>query len=79
MSEYDWTVDQAYREYAALRAQRDRLLTVARALVQRLDECDKPLFAALTVAQLHGAPYSGPQYGEELEAARSIIEEIEGK
>jgi hypothetical protein len=50
----------------------DSLLAAARALVAKLDECNEPLKSVCIAAHIHGAPYDGPLFGDELEALRAL-------
>jgi hypothetical protein len=48
----------------------DELVT---ALVAKLDECQPHIDGAFQFMAMHGAEYSGPQYGVELDALRAAL------
>jgi hypothetical protein len=50
-----------------------RLRAAARALVAKLDECGPAIDDAFTHRQMRVGPYTGPNYGEELEALREAL------
>lgn len=56
---------------------RDELEQAARALVAKLDECDRHITNAFMMETVRGRPYSGPQYGEELKALRAALTHTE--
>ncbi len=42
-------------------------------LVQKLDVMEKPVNDALTIAHVHGHPYSGPTWEKELASAKKVL------
>ena len=46
---------------------------VLRNLVDKLDTIDKAVTGVFVMAKIHGCEYSGPNYGEELKAARKVL------
>ena len=51
-----------------------QLETVLRALVKKLEEIGKATEGVFTMAWAHGMEYKGPNYGEELAAAKKLLE-----
>ena len=47
---------------------------VLRNLVDKLDAIDKVVTGVFVMAAIHGCEYSGPNYGEELKAARKVLD-----
>jgi len=45
-----------------------------RALVKKLEEISKATEGIFTMAWAHGMEYKGPNYGEELTAAKKLLE-----
>jgi len=74
ISEHNAKVEAMARATAA-EARVAQLETALNGLVNRLDEAhaDPRYKAVWTIAQLHGAPYSGPTYTAELAAARTAL------
>jgi len=54
----------------------ERVREAATALVAKLDECDPHLTSMFSFALAHDHLYSGPTYGEELEALRAAIRSL---
>jgi len=54
----------------------ERVREAAVALVAKLDECDPHLTSVFSFALAHDHLYSGPTYGEELEALRAAIRSL---
>lgn len=52
---------------------------LARALVEKLDECLPGIESAFAFQWAHGIEYSGPQYGEALEALRAALSQPIGQ
>ena len=50
-----------------------QLETVLRALVKKLDEVGEATKGIFTMAWAHGMEYKGPNYGEELAAAKKLL------
>jgi hypothetical protein len=46
---------------------------LARAFIAKLDECQPYIDTAFVQMANHGMPYTGPQYGEELDALRAAL------
>jgi deoxyxylulose-5-phosphate synthase len=58
----------------------DEVAEAARALVAKLDECDKHISGAFFMAYGRmGASYTGPTYGEELETLRETLASLKDK
>jgi hypothetical protein len=49
------------------------------ALCDKLDLVDKATLGTFTMAQIHGMPYSGPNWSDEYKAARALLAEPAGK
>jgi len=62
---------QMFARHRASEAERVR--EAATALVAKLDECDPHLTSMFSFALAHDHLYSGPTYGEELEALRAAV------
>jgi len=55
------------------------IVEAARALLEKLDaiEAHGGALNAFNIAAIHGCPYTGPQYGEDMEALRTAIDAAE--
>ena len=53
----------------------EELKAAARALCERLREVDADIGGAFAFMAIHGMPYTGPNYGEELKALEDILAE----
>lgn len=51
----------------------DSVEVAAKALVAKLDECLPHIDNAFVMEAIRGRPYSGPQYGKELETLRTAL------
>jgi hypothetical protein len=56
-----------------LREENARIVTLANALVAKLDECERHITDAFLHRQLRCGDYTGPNYGEELKALRAAL------
>ena len=63
---------------ALLESQLMRMRIGLQLLVNRLDQIDKDesLLGVFHIAELHGVKYEGPTWGDELAAAKKLLEEI---
>lgn len=60
----------------ALEAQDDEIRDLKRALKALADKCaamEEPLNAVCAISAVHGFPYNGPQFGDELAAAYEAL------
>ena len=67
---------------AALAAARDEVARTLRPLVEKLDEIGPDPGGVFSFAANHGLVYAGPNYAEELAAARAAVvalDKLEGK
>jgi len=67
------TTDEMEKRALVAEAELTRLREALSALVDKLDECKPYVDGAFTFQQLHGGRYTGPNYGDELLAARAAI------
>jgi len=63
----------AWNTRASTASEAERVREAAAALVAKLDECDPHLTSMFSFALAHDHLYSGPTYGEELEALRAAL------
>jgi len=66
----------AWNTRASTASEAERVREAASALVAKLDECDPHLTSMFSFALAHDHLYSGPTYGEELEALRAAIRSL---
>lgn len=66
MAEPTWAADRITELEEALRE-----------LVNALDRCRPEIEGAFAMARIHGIPHAGETYGDELEAARRLLQHAE--
>lgn len=54
-------------------AREKRYRDALEALIVKLDACEPQLNGCIQISTVHGFPYTGPNYGNELEAARELM------
>lgn len=76
--ELDWDRNARYAEFIA---KAPAVFNALAALVAQLERvhADKAYQSVWTINQVHAGQYRGPQYTEQLEAAKKVLEGHEGK
>lgn len=78
---FDEGLKKAFDLCGVFQTHKDELLKICEDMINKMDEITAdPQFKALFFhARNHGMEYNGPQYGEELEALRKIVNKIKGE
>ena len=72
----DVVANLVHVEIECLSSEGERRLEVLRNLVNKLDECQSHIDGAFQMAfSVRGHEYKGPNYGEEMKAARALVSE----